>query len=793
MHDKIKLPDEVLALLSGGEDTLDEGRLAALSQAIAKLRDDAVEGRRASGIEDNWRESEEQYLGIDDENRHEFEGQNWAKPVSMEGGLEGRRRRNSSDEVRATAYVRMTARYVDAGTAKVGEVALSIDGKDFSLKATPVPEQLDAVKDKAAVMVGGQPVLRPPEPPEAMLQERAPQPGQPPMQGGAGQPQAPEQLTVADLAKHAIQEAEERAKRAETRIYDWMVEYNHGAEMRKVIFDGARCGSGVIKGPILEERTGIKYESAGRLTIVKSSVPAARWVDFWNLYPDPECGEDIHDGEYVFERDTMLPSKLRKLGESAGAGWIPTAVEKVIKEGPGKNSINENGGPRARDKEKKRSFVLWHCYGQIKRKDLAAANPGAADDAPGEDEDIFAIVTLVNDTVVRAVLNPLESGRFPYHVFNWRRRAGHWAGVGIGEQVRNAQRALNAGWRSLLDNAGQSAGTNIVMDPDSIEPANKSWVLGGRNKLWWKLAKATGVGDIRTMFSTFDIPNKTKEMLLVMEQAEKQAEDACSIPLISQGQSGDTTPDTFGGQQLQDNNANQLLRDVSFGLHDTVTDPLVKGFYEWLLLDPSVPDDEKGDMQVDISGAAALIEKAMQRTVIMKLGALIGLPGSRLSREKWEESLLRTWRMVPSDFQLSDADWEKLQATPPQQAPAVQAAEIRAQSAEKIAQSSDQLDAQRNQNDLDRDTAYNTSLANRDQIMANLKVKELELKVRLAELQVQADERISLQEAKVKLADTTMKLQVQKDLSGMDGKGPQVVAPPDEPPGRAPNGEAYQA
>ena len=54
MHDNIKLPDEVLAMLGGGEDVLDEQRLQSLSQAISKLRDDAVEGRRSSGIEDNW-------------------------------------------------------------------------------------------------------------------------------------------------------------------------------------------------------------------------------------------------------------------------------------------------------------------------------------------------------------------------------------------------------------------------------------------------------------------------------------------------------------------------------------------------------------------------------------------------------------------------------------------------------------------------------------------------------------------------------------------------------------------
>jgi len=69
----------------------------------------------------------------------------------------------------------------------------------------------------------------------------------------------------------------------------------------------------------------------------------------------------------------------------------------------------------------------------------------------------------------------------------------------------------------------------------------------------------------------------------------------------------------------------------------------------------------------------------------------------------------------------------------------------------------------------------------------------MQLRVRLAELDYATQERISLQDAKTKLADTTMKLTVQKELAGMDGTGPQVATPPTEPAGRAPDGEAYQA
>ena len=64
---------------------------------------------------------------------------------------------------------------------------------------------------------------------------------------------------------------------------------------------------------------------------------------------------------------------------------------------------------------------------------------------------------------------------------------------------------------------------------------------------------------------------------------------------------------------------------------------------------------------------------------------------------------------------------------------------------------------------------------------------------RLAMLDYANRNQITIDTLKAKLADTTLKLQVQRELAGADGKGPQVATPPDEPPGRAPNGMAYQA
>jgi hypothetical protein len=61
------------------------------------------------------------------------------------------------------------------------------------------------------------------------------------------------QASAADRQGPGGREHRDRAQVREgggDRIYDWMVECQHAAEMRKVIDDAARIGVGVLKGPI---------------------------------------------------------------------------------------------------------------------------------------------------------------------------------------------------------------------------------------------------------------------------------------------------------------------------------------------------------------------------------------------------------------------------------------------------------------------------------------------------------------------------------------------------------------
>lgn len=753
-----------------------QAAIESFGAAIAALRDDAVKARQESGIEEIWLACEEAYHGLDERTRGQWMGMAWFKPTTKDGGL---RKEREAPTTKSTAFVRVTSRYVDAGAAKIGEITLPIDGEPFKLAPTPIPELVRALDDETPVTdANGQQLTAP---------QAQPADGQPASDGAQPAP-----LKVKDVALKQQRAAEDAAGRASKRIYDWLVECKHVAQMRKVEFDMSRLGSGVLKGPVPYTSRKRSVRRAGgsvvELQIIKETKPRTLWVDLWNFYPARDCGEDIHEGSYVVERDRLSAPALRKL--IGQPGYSEECIRRVLEEGPDKCYVDDQGKvARTQRAVDDKRFTVWYFYGEIRRDDLALYSPSQAGEA--DDDHVFAICTVVNDTVIRAVLNPLESGSFPYHVGRWRRRAGHWSGVGVAEQVYLPQRMVNGATRAMMDNAGQAAGAVTVMNREAISPADGTNDFSPRPGRTYFANPSNGGDDVNKAFGVFQYPSRTAELMQVVDYGFKLAEESTNIPLITQGQSGDTSPSTYGATQLQNNNANQLLRDVGFAVADEITNPLVDQCYEWLLLDPDVPDDEKGDFRVDANASAAIVEKAIQDLTIVQLGAMAANPAFGIDPVRWAGQMLRMKRLNPADFQFSDEEREAMQKNqqPPVQ---VQVAQVRSASAEKIAAGRDQVTLQKSKADTDRDTVYAETELARAQAADQRAMDELQLRRDLAMLDYANKRQITLEQVKADLAGLSMKLNTQIMLSKHGDSG-ETVKPPSEPAGRAAPGDSYEA
>ena len=195
---------------------------------------------------------------------------------------------------------------------------------------------------------------------------------------------------------------------------------------------------------------------------------------------------------------------------------------------------------------------------------------------------------------------------FPYDVLAWKRRAGMPWGVGVSRQMRTVQRILNGGVRAMMDNAGLSAGVQIVLG-EGITPADGKMAITGR-KVW---RADTDVDDVRKRFFAFVPPSIQAELMAIVQWAMKVAEDATGLTAMLQGIRGDA-PDTLGGMQMAQNNSSSTLRRLALRIDDHVTEPHITRYYEWMMLH-SDREDIKGDFEIDVRASSSLVERDAQQ------------------------------------------------------------------------------------------------------------------------------------------------------------------------------------
>jgi hypothetical protein len=744
-----QLPEDVAAAIIAAQ-IKKQAIIDALTESVKKSRDEAIKYRKASGIEAEWQEDEEHYEGIDDANRGDSK---MIKPNHPAGVLSSNRQKKSN---RSTVFYNITRQYVDSAAASVSEMGNPTDDRNFSLKAKPAPEVENHMDNKAPV-------------PDATDQ--------------SGQPV---QATVADFAQQEVDKAQVKATAAEKRIDSWLIDCSWHAAQRKVIHDAAKAGTGILKGPFpvmaKHKKTTQGADGKTALVIEEEIVPASKRISAWKLYPAPDCGDDIHNGSYLFELDHVNGRQLRDMKDLPG--YLTPQIDEVIKAGPKGSKTTYGGAEKAPEDDSK--YEIWYCYKLLSRDEIYAMGvKGTLDESNEQDakdlkriealESCPCIVTMANDTVIKANLNPMDSGEYPYDIIKWEDREGFWAGRGVSRIMRYAQKVVNAGIRNLMDNAGLSGGVQVGVKKGSIKPMGGEWKLS--NVTFWELTDEDAKS-INDCLSFHQIPSMQEELMKIIQFGQKMAEDVTGMPLLLQGQTG-AAPDTVGGMQLLNKNATATRRMIARKVDGELTEPHIERYYEWVMMYGD--ETEKGDYTIDARGSQSLVERDIARQFSIQMVANAANPIYGIDPYKAMAATLRAEMIDPGTWQYTETEYEKKQedaAKAGPQIPAVMAAQIRAASAEKIAQEQIAADQQVAQTRATGEVqAVQARTARDDDNMrqklesdSNLAYKKLELEERIAMLNYSTKQNISLQDAKNQLATTGMKLQTEKDLAAAAGQ-----------------------
>ena len=517
--------------------------------------------------------------------------------------------------------VNITRQKTNIATARMQDIQFPLGGNyNFIIEPTEVPELQAALQDNT-------PIEQPPQAIMAMSGN--------PMDGQEPEPPAP---TMAEVAESIIMQAQEASRAMQSQIRDRLTEADYGKKARSAMDDLCRLGSAVLKGPVHQIHLDKRYNrlptsDGGEVNDIEYStrtIPTVQWVDPRLFYPDPDArpGMEVDD---CFEIHLMTARELIKL--SKNPAYMRERIRDVLATEPDSSSLgsvlDQLSLTGSTGSALNSRYVVKEYHGPLDKQVLLDLD--IIDEEQKDDKLLMfqGEVWFCNSKIIRVSLSPLDGDdRVPYFICPWEEDKSSIFGHGIPYLMRHAQRVVNSSWLMLLDNAGLTAGPQIVLNREMIRPASpeEGWRIEPM-KVWFMTEYGA---DVNQAMQFVNVPTQQESIANITELAMQFADIESSIPQIQSGEIPQGN-NTLGGVAMVLTASHIIQQRVSERWDDNITVPLIKRFYDWEM---QYNPDEKiraGDLEVKAGGATERIDKQVKAQDIERI---LGLAGSNPDFQK---------------------------------------------------------------------------------------------------------------------------------------------------------------
>jgi hypothetical protein len=604
-------------------------RLQLLGGRLQAEFDQRVNDRRQ--VETRWFEDLRQYNG------------------QYDPGVLDKIRQNEGSEL----FVNITRTKTDAVEARIADLVLPTDDRNWDIKPTPMPELGELESNSAQI--------------------------------GTTPQGAP--MQVADMAIGLRETADKRNEAMRDTMDDQLAECRYNGVLRDVIHDGCVLGIGILKGPIIHNRTRKKWvqirDERGNVAQVQRVVPDRRpvalRVDPWNFYPETGV-VNIEDSESEFERHWLTRAQLRDLAKQPG--FLQEEIRAVLlnsREAP--NVTNDYrvqlraiaGETSGRDQR----YEVVEYTGPVEPDDLIAAGAQGIEADPLKE--YHGNVWFMYGRVIKADVQPMESLEKAYHVWNWAKDDSTIFGRGVPRQMRTSQKMANSATRMIFDNAGLAVGGQLIYDMTIVTPADGKPRM--TPKKVWQLTEEGR--DVRAAFAVFETKLHLEWLLPLFHLAMQLADEESSLPMIAQGDQAKHITKTKGGMAMLMDAAGVMLRRAVKAFDDGITVPFITGMYNWNM-EFNPKEEIKGDFAVQARGSSALMEREQQLAAFIQFTQFLQTNPLFAKVTRWDAVLEEGVRLLRVNRNLLEAPEKIAQVIkemtenppPPPKDPRVEVAEM---------------------------------------------------------------------------------------------------------------------
>lgn len=599
-------------------------------------------------------------------------------------------------------FVPLTRRLVNLCEARLFDMLFQAGERNFVLKPTPVPD-IDQAGELAEQLPGDQPLNTP----------------EGPIQAGS----------IQQAIKALVEEAQRRSDAMQREIDDQLAECKYSIHARNAIHDAVLLGTGVLKGPFALYKTAKRWEQGAQgyaLKMERRPVPVTVRVDPWNFFPDMSA-TTVDECEFAFERHFLTKKQVAELKNMEDVDL--DALREILGAEPAIQANNHrerlraiNGANGAPDKR----YEVWEYHGPLTADDLRDCGCEVGEEDPLEQ--YTGIVWFCEGVVLKAALNPLDTGSLPFRVFTWQKDETNIFGYGLPYEVRDQQVSANSSFRAMLDNMGLCVKPQVAIDDTKAEPVNGRYDLEPGK--FWRIKS----GRLDDALQFKEIESRMEELQNIFVASKQLIEEVGTLPAFMAGQDAPAPMQSATQASISWTAANLWVRRCVRNWDDDVVTPLIGDYYDWNM-QHSPKEEIKGDSQIQALGIAALVElegQAQKMQQFIEASKALGVPPS--SQLMLLRQFARSYKLDPDLMLPTEADIAKMKAAEEKNPPI----DIDRKKLE-VAQENNQLDAK----------ASADLIAFRMQELAD-RQQDREARLQMTLATIASNERISMEEARQK-------------------------------------------
>jgi hypothetical protein len=398
-------------------------------------------------------------------------------------------------------------------------------------------------------------------------------------------------------------------------IHDQLEETHAISVMRHVLFEMCLLGTGVLKGPFNYEKAQHRWVASeeGEKEYAPDTrlVPRVEAVSCWDLYPDPDA-VTIDDADYVIQRHVMNRSQVRDLTNRPF--FRKSAIKELLSSGPNYETRSYETALYDRENQEefnKNRFEVLEYWGVMDKNLVEEAGIELPDDIKDDLDEVQINAWVSNGYILRLVLNPFTPARVPFMVCPYEINPYQFFGVGVPENMDDAQTIMNGHARMAIDNLALAG--NLVFDVDEtmLVPGQDMTVYPG--KIFRRQSGQTGQAIHGLRF-----PNTAPENLQMFDKFRQLADESTGIPSYSHGTTGVmSTTRTASGMSMLMGASALNIKTVIKNIDDYLLKPLGESLFFWnMQFNQNIPEIQ-GDLDVNAMGTSSLMQKEVRSQRLM--------------------------------------------------------------------------------------------------------------------------------------------------------------------------------